>query len=109
MVTANDQERMYLRIVKHSQLWSKLVDAGNEECNTKGATHHGIFVMHALTKAKSEIAYCLCDALDLYALIICERMILSCDTSVVDHSPRVSGQSRHCTTEMRVDLHNLLY
>jgi hypothetical protein len=30
MVTAKDQERMHLRIMKLSQLWSKFVDASNK-------------------------------------------------------------------------------
>jgi len=91
------------------ELWTKLVDACDEEGNAKGAAHHGILVMYALTKAEGEVAYGLCDTFDLDAFVIGERVVLCSDASMVDHCSRIGGEPGHGTAEMGVDLHDLLY
>jgi hypothetical protein len=79
-------------------LWAELIDAGDQEGNTKWPAHHGILVMYTFTKAKCKVAHCLCDALDLDAFIIGERVILGSDASVINHRPRVGRKAGHSAT-----------
>lgn len=91
------------------QLWTELVDAGDQQGDAERPTHHGVLVVYTLTKAKCKVAYCLRDTLDLDALVISKRMILRRDPGMVDHGPRIGGEARNCTAEMSVDLHDFLY
>lgn len=94
---------------RHTQLWAELVDAGDEEGYAERTAHHRVFIVHALSETECEVAYCLCDALYLDALVVGEGVVLGCDAGVVDNGTRVGGEAGHRTPEMCVDLHDFLY
>ena len=93
----------------NAQLWAEFVDAGDEKCDAKRATHHRVLIVHTLSETERKVADCLRDALYLDMLVVCEGVVLCCDAGVVDDGARVGGETRHRTAEMRVDLHDFLY
>lgn len=93
----------------HTQLWADLVDAGDEEGDAERAAHHRVLIVHALAETECEVADCLRNALHFDPLVVGEGVVLGGDTGVVDDGACVGGKAGHGTSEMRVDLHDLLY
>jgi hypothetical protein len=61
------------------------------------------------TETEGKIGYALRGALHSHRLVVVEPMALRLDARMVNHGAAVAGETRHCTTDVTIDLHNLLH
>lgn len=103
----------------NSQLRTLFINSSNQQGHSEwsrllvsvafGGTHHqGVVVLDRLSKPQSQITDCLGTALDSNLFIIGEIVHLTSHSSMIHHCPRIGRQSRHGTSDMRVDFHDFL-
>jgi hypothetical protein len=85
-----------------------LIISCNEKGDTKGTRHDTLFTLGTFSESQSQIANGLGTTLHPKRLVEVEGMVLTLDTRMFDHATRISLKTTHGTSDMTIDLDNLL-
>lgn len=97
-------------VLSNLQLWTLIiVPPSNQKCNTKRSRHDRFLPLGTLTEPQGQVAYRLCTTLNTKLLVVIESVVLRLDPGVLNHAAGIRLQTRHGTSNVSVDFHNLLY
>jgi hypothetical protein len=83
-----------------------IVDSGNQESDTIGASHRlALLAFIAFTEIDGKIADSLGDLFNGHGLGIIESVILSFNSGVIDQNTSISNDTTHSASAMSIDLY----